>query len=99
MPALAKLLPSTSVASKSCGSDSRRLMILPARGRARLQLPHLPFAQREEGGFRQREEETGAGETSRAANARIGVIPASIGRKAEGKAQNARNLGPVPAGS
>ena len=61
MAALAKVLPSTMVASKSCGSASNRLTT-PPRSRLPLgQLPRLPFAQGKERGLREREKEAGSG--------------------------------------
>ena len=61
MAALANVLPSTSVASRSCGCASSSAIILPAPGTPLRQLPHLPFAQGKERRFRQRKEETRAG--------------------------------------
>ena len=49
------------VASKSCGSVSKRATMPPVSRRALRQLPHLPFAQRKQRRLREREKETRPG--------------------------------------
>ena len=74
MPALAKLFPKTSVARRSCGAESRRLMILPAPGKrsSNWRTCHLPREKRDVSASAKKK--LAPENTISAAHARIGVI-------------------------
>ena len=74
MPALAKLLPRTSVASRSCGVERRRLMILPVPGErsSNWRTCHLPREKREVSASAKKK--LAPKNAINPANARIGVI-------------------------
>ena len=87
MPALAKLLPSTSVASKSCGSDNKRLMILARAGErdSNWRNCHLPSENREVSASAKKK--LAPAKRTRTTNARVGVIAARLSQKGKGKRQ------------
>ncbi len=74
IPALAKLLPSTRVASKSCGSERRRLIILPRCGEraSNWRSCHLPSEKREVSASAKKK--LAPAKPARTTNAMVGVI-------------------------
>ncbi len=83
MPALAKLLPSTSVASRSCGSESKRLMILARAGErdSNWRNCHLPSENSEVSASAKKK--LAPAKRARATNAIVDVIGARLSQKGQ----------------